>query len=257
MSATAGPHKPKDGWQLRWITQSLHLLLNAPVVFIMILVSSLFLGAVDIQLQSALPGKFSYILQTSLFSAVSIFVVAQVCNVFLTIEDHNPLDTEALLKGAFPVAVGAFIFTSIITSIVMLLHVSKETSGAGSDPFRLPDMSEVEYYMYRGVTFHFMAMQAMIAVNPLWHVTGPTMQTERQHARASMVRMLVAMPLVINILLMSAVMTAVAGMIIGPYAHFFLCVLLMTWHYVAAREIFGGISKNNLKKNEELQLSEA
>lgn len=254
MSGTAGPYKPKDGWQLRWIKQALHLLFNAPIALVTILVSSLSLGAADIFLQSVVPGPVGYIFSTSIFSAMAACLIAMVCQMFLTAEGIAQ-SYKALVDGAKPIVITTFLCTSLITTIVMIMHLSRDASGA--DPFRLPEMSPEEYVLYRGATLIIMAMQSMIIVNPLWHILGPTMNLSLEDAHKTFVRIFVTMPFIFHVLTYSTILISSISMMIGPLAHLFVCTILIAWHYVAAREIYGGISKNNLKKSEELQLSEA
>jgi hypothetical protein len=237
LGTTAGPHAPRPGWAWRWPRQALALAFASPAGFALLLGSSLVLGAASLALALALPGLWALILIIAAVTAASAWPLLAIFTSLLRRDGHSPLPASQVWSLARPLAMTGYLGTVIIVTLGVFLFPARE-AGAPETP---EPASLVLGLGLRGI---MTLIVTATWINPLWIAAIPGVGLDLAAARHGSRRLVLMAPAAWSVLSFG---TIFAGSIVFhlPFALSALWVyLLICWLYVAAREIYGGISEN-------------
>lgn len=237
MSKEIGPYPPSPGWLLRWPRQAFGLVIATPGTLIVFVVAvfciGLLIGPFTLETQS----QWMFILMTAVGTTMALPLVVHVHCGFLRADGYSAptlRDIPALSRGGvrvmLPLSAAFMAFSLYLNPAIMSLW-----SG-------IPNFTETEMVFREGLRAVMNMHVTAVIVNPLWVALIASLGMGAQEARLTSTQMMMRMtPFWIGIVgftvLLMFRLLAMPPMIVLPVLYFF-----MAWSYVAAREIFGGIS---------------
>ncbi|MCW3782558.1 hypothetical protein [Defluviimonas salinarum] len=239
MAAGAGPYTPKAGWEWRWFVQACQLCLRAPEALILFAGWVLVAGAVIVGLRPHIPSISAAILLIASMSAASVPAVTA-CHWFLMRSEGHGGGLGRVLRGSREAALVALAVNSIFILLALLLPpiVPVADIAAGPRP------SEIDQVLRGGILTVTAAHVATLIIMPLWLPAIAGLIMPLSQARLSGVLILVRMPRVFLALTVGIFGGIQLARLLPPVVGVAVTFLLISWTYVAAREIFGGISEN-------------
>ena len=248
MSMTTGPHAPKKGWLIRWPVQAGVLLLRYPLVSLIGLCGVLVCSAVmDVSfyiLSDILSRDFSILISIVLASIPSVCVPIVTCACLVMSEGYGVAGRSDIMEGLRNILVFILIFTcftAILSLVIMPVIMPDESAG-----FFIRNRSEMDIFLRKGLSSIFKVVMYTFTFNIFWIVlvTWTPMTWKQINLTGKQV-----LNNMISVWLMIFLVTVVINLL-PLVLHAFIIVPMMifffTWLYVAAREIFGGISENRV-----------
>ena len=253
MSASGVPHKPKEGWQTRWVLQSGGLLLRFPLISIIgicgiMLCAMLNAGLMPVFSDWGFVGDVSSKI-ILFFPAMLVPVV--ICACLGISEGHGIASWSDIIKGLWIYIVVVFfhnVFVSILAIIMFELSPDESSKliNYRSDDF-LFDRSDD--FLYDGISLISRVFCLTFPFNMFWValITQMPMSLTDLCKTGSKMSLrcfgpwMVIFVVVMYTMLAVSVLPSILGMVI--------VIFLNVWLYVAARELFGGISSNRRVSN--------
>jgi hypothetical protein len=231
----AGPHIPERGWERRWPLQALDLAFAAPAAMAVLIAGVFALGLLSTLAVSALPSRWTMVLVGALSAAAAVPVIVVVHGFLLQADGHGRQSISDLLRKSRSAMAPVFLVHSAMAAIFLRSH------GVGTTP---PAQDVIEAVFAAGMQSVLSAHVALTLINPLWIPLIPGFGFSLREAAFASTRMVakmlpVWMTICLAISLVGNLALSMPAMVGVP-----LILLLVAWTYVAAREIFGGISQN-------------
>jgi len=241
MSTTGGPQAPSDGWQTRWLIQAGALLLQNPMTVLVGAFGIALFAILEDITSSLFSGLWGYVFATSITSSLGILVPISICASLAISEKHGTTSKSDMISGIKSILIVLFLINSVIISMAALMIVS-EVNMAGS--ISQPPRSDADLFLSGAVPAVAGSLFAALPVNALWValVTQMAMSFSEMRMTGFMLikRSFHAWAAIILVTMVLAQFTLVMPALVGAA----LLIFLSAWLYVAAREIFGGISSN-------------
>lgn len=245
---------PKDGWQTRWFIQAAALLLQSPGAILTGLLGLVLISMLDLLIAPLFHGLWAYVVYSSLISAIAISVPISVCRSLSLSESYGATPIIQMTSGLKIIAVTILFINSITVSIAVILLLFQISLG---EVPTLPERYGIEAFLDGGITAVGSALFSSILVNALWSPLITQMPMSFDQVRLTGVQMITKCFHVWSAIIIVTALSAHATLIISPVISSIILIYLSAWHYVAAREIFGGISSNKFSMEVKTSLMEA
>lgn len=235
----AGPHIPGRGWERRWILQALDLAFAAPAAMATLIAVAVGLGLVFQVSVSAAPGFPMFILAGASVAALAAPMVSLMHGFLLEADGHGRQTWRRLLRSGAPAMAPTFLIHSAMVAIFARMPEASDAA---------PSRDEIEIVLSSGMSAILSAHVALTIVNPLWLALLPSLGLSLREASFASSRMAgrmlqIWMALCLGISLTGNVALSLPALIGMP-----LILVMVAWTHVAAREIFGGISENGVRR---------
>ena len=239
--ATMGPHRPKDGWQLRWIQQGAALCLAAPLAFLVLGLAALLLGAGVAQVRENLSGLGRTAALAGL-AALSLLPAVLVSNLFLQADHRGRRSFNEILGIVRPMAGPGFAVIGLL--LFVSLHVMPPSPASAAVASAISAMEPLERVLADGLRIYLFGAMSVAIFNPLWTGSAAAMGLGLQEAWFLHRRMLATQLRLTLILFGVGIYASNIILAVHPLASLLLVLLREAWFYVAAREVLGGIDEN-------------
>lgn len=247
MGESAGPYQPEPGWETRWIKQALSLLASSPDAVSKFLFGVLALGAVSPVLTFAFPGFVGHVLATSLISAAGAFLAIWVISALMRSEGYPTVSRTDMICGRNDFLSGVFLVNTVIVTVSVVIYLSRVSAGAAPVSASLPEKALFDMMIWSGLFPVHSALVAGIVLNPLWVALIPAQGYRFDAARFTQMKMATRIKGVWSAICAVLLIFANVSMVLPGSLSLVLTIVLIAWIYVAAREIFGGITSNNVQ----------
>ena len=257
--STIGPHTPEKGWGLRWLKQSAQLCFRAPSAFAVMTVWVLLVGALNKFVYEVIPGVGIVLVGSLVVTCASAMVILLVMQMLMQEDGHGSIsiadlrDRARLLLPAIAIIQIIMLVVAFTIALLMVLMTGPHTGGAGTAAPAARNMFDA--IVSEGVDSMFGALICGVIIMPLWLPASTGMEMTWTQARQASTIMHGKMPGVWNA---TALMPIVLGVVLTSMPFPVMLAgsfLLISWLYVGAREVFGGISENG-EKLAEMKLSQ-
>lgn len=235
---------PKAGWQIRWIKQAAALLLRHP------LPSAFFFAAISANgfLTSLLLGLFPSLMGSVLVCAMTTAFGALICVYFMSLllktEGYAVVERSDIIGPAKQIAAASFVISSIYMTAAAVVVVWRISNDLLPDSNLAAPQDPSIAMLALGQHSILSSIVAFMCINPFWpalipslgvNLSGSTHLNMRFMGRARSIWLAVFFVILV---------TALSSLALPFLISVALTTLLLAWLYVAAREIFGGISSN-------------
>jgi hypothetical protein len=242
MSTSSGPYAPEEGWQTRWVIQAAGLLVRSPVTIIIGILAMSFMGILESIVGSFTTGIWGYAARSPFTAAIAMLVPVLISASLAIHEGHGIADKDDIKKALFTLMKIVFLLEAVLVVVAIALTVNKVSLVSG---VKLPDRSQIDLAMASGVAAVVSGMFTTLIFNPLWSVLVTQIPMDFSQIRMTGHQMIrksfSAWSALIFVMMISSQATLLLPAPAGMAVMIFVCV----WLYVAAREIFGGISSNS------------
>ena len=257
MTQSIGPKAPEDGWLKRWPAQAAGLLLGYPLAIIVGLAAILLVSAIGAWLSPMGTGFFGIILVISVMGALGTLVPLAVTATLSLSEGYGVIPAGDRGAAIRQIVTATFLMASVTTTLGLLMLLYQiHVAGGALLPDAMPRPPE-DLFLLRGANAVVRGAIAVMIFNPLW--LGFALQLPMDFSQVRMSSTLFMqkafMPwltiILVTFLVAEVVMQLPAVLAPG------LLIFYSAWLYVAAREVFGGISHNTIEQAATGALKEA
>jgi hypothetical protein len=250
MGESAGPYQPEPGWETRWIKQALGLLAASPDAVSRFLFSVFALSVASPFVAAAFPGLVGHVLATSLVSSGGAFLAIWVISALMRSEGYPTVSKTEMTPGRNDFLSAVFLVNTVIVTISVMMYLSRALSGADPVSASLPEKSLLDVMLWSGLFPVHSALVAGIVLNPLWVALIPAQGYRFDAARITQMKMATRIKGVWAAICVVLLVFANVSMVLPGALALVLTIVLIAWLYVAAREIFGGITSNKTGSEE-------
>ena len=261
---TAGPHAPKPGWLKRWSLQSAVLLLRSPLTIIIgfcgIIATALLSFTIFSILERMGNIHVAFLGSEILPISIAVLVPISICASLAISEGYgigNKQDVIHSLRDFFGFA---FKFNCVILVFMSAPFYWIIYAGDTSDAQKIISLlksanSEMNRFLGEGISFVVRVIFASMLHNILWIPLITQMPMSRKEIKLTAGKISNENTLFwLRFVFIVMIATLVAGNL-PPIIGMGALIYLSAWLYVAAREIYGGISSNRKASSEQKSFS--
>ncbi len=249
MACGAGPYLPRPGWGSRWVRQAADLCLRSPAALAITGAAFFAIGIVATETVNLYGLGVLLSLVLALSGCAGAASMMAVHAILMREDGYSGLDIGDLgprISGVMPIILGVnLVIASSISLLVWAIlspNISPVMLGGPEDPSDVLTIFGAVHGM--GALGISNGMIASIIIMPLWLATATCMGMGADEASAVDYSMTGDVRRILRtIFLVLLVWCAVVG-IVPWYVAIPGTLFVNAWTYVAAREIFGGISEN-------------
>jgi hypothetical protein len=235
----AGPHIPERGWERRWVLQAFDLAFAAPAAMAILIVGAFVLGLSFQAATTLIPGFWMTILAGAAVSALAAPLTTLIHGLLLHADGHERQSTRCLLRSGTPGIAPTFLIHSAFAVIFARFPEAGDAASSRDD---------VEAIFTSGIMAFTSAHVALTIVNPLWLALLPSLGMPAREAAFASTRMVGRMLTIWIALCMGINVTGTVALSLPAMLGMPLLMIMTAWTHVAARDIFGGISENGLRR---------
>lgn len=253
-----GPNAPLEGWQTRWLKQAIGLLLQTPLAILIGLVGLIICAIIEDIVAFFILGVWGYILKVSITAMFGGLVPITICATLAIAEGHGTAKYEDIKSGLKNYMMIAFLLNTLIVFLAVVLQtmqINFEVNlEATSDVMQ---RTGVDHFLYGGLMSITNGLIITMPVNILWIALISQMPMSPRKTLMSGILLIKKSFNAWNALILVTLFTTTLTLAIPTHFGIMLLIILSAWLYVAAREIFGGISSNRYSMEVRSSLREA
>lgn len=243
MASTIEPKVPKEGWEIRWLKQSADLATRAPAVIGLLLIATVLMGMLSMTSLEKLGYDMFILVMMVILPGVAAGCLVVSLALVMEIDGRRTASWGEIARRALYMAVIVIVMNAAFYALNGILdHVSQALGGNSDQAASKARPGMLELIVSLGMIPLTLSMSATFVIMPFF-----LEEVARSGVRVG-AAFFVAMRIWLQPKLLHIAVIKLAAMMFMPMLPTYLglpsAFFLVLWSYVAAREIFGGITEN-------------